>query len=130
MQFVVNAIGALFQGLKTYWDTVFGLLFMWLNHLWGMGEKATDRMYEWLEQFFWWSWEQSVIKLNEVLATVNLTLPSLPSFPTSQYYPYLAMANEWLPLSEGVTLVILYFATLVVYIPIRIIIRHLPVVGG
>lgn len=44
--------------------------------------------------------------------------------------PYTGYVNQMLPLSEGATLIAAYWTFYVVYVPVRILLRHLPAVGG
>lgn len=90
---------------------------------------ATDRMFAWLQRWMLWAWEYMWLYVGQVWDSVGLPDLSLPTIPGT-YYTTFAMANEWLPLREGILLVILYFTFVIVLTPARVILRHLPVIGG
>lgn len=90
---------------------------------------ATDRMFEWLQRWLFWAWEYMWLYMVELWDALNMPTLSLPTIP-SGYYTAFAMANEWIPLNEGLTLTVIYFTFIIAMTPLRVIIRHLPVVGG
>jgi hypothetical protein len=90
---------------------------------------TTDRMFDWLQAWFFWAWEYMWIYLVALWEGIGMPDLALPEIPSS-YYAAFAMANQWVPLREGLLLVIVYFAFVLAITPARVIVRHLPVVGG
>lgn len=62
----------------------------------------------------------------------------LPQWPAASYFtqvwvtiaPYMWWANQWVPLVEGLTMLFWYLLFYALYVPVRMVLRHLPFVGG
>lgn len=70
-----------------------------------------------------WSWVQGLLDL------VNLPDIVWPTAPPLFNYA-LASADLWFPVTESITLLGAYWTLYLATIPVRIILRHLPAVGG
>lgn len=69
-----------------------------------------------------------------IFATLGVTSVTTQDFPTmmSDYglWPYYAAVNDWIPLSEWFVFVVAYCGLYLIYMPIKVVLRHLPLIGG
>lgn len=79
-----------------------------------------------LLMYFWgFIWGQ----ISSLMGDIPFPTLTIPAWP-AQFLAFCAMANYWIPLSESVTLVGIFFTVWIVWMPVKIILRHLPVIGG
>lgn len=80
----------------------------------------------------YWIWEQLWDLLSSFLG--NLGIPNLDTLFDSPIAnginSALAAANQWVPVTFGLTLLGMYMTFWVALIPVRFILGHLPTVGG
>jgi hypothetical protein len=91
----------------------------------GVGQNLFAWMQSLLFTLWGYIWDQIVDQLS-FIPWPQLELP----VPSATIIGYARMANYWIPLEEGATLLGVYVTLLLIFMPIRIVLRHLPVIGG
>lgn len=91
----------------------------------GVGQNV----FAWLQSLLFWIWGSIWERIEELTSFIPWPELHLP-VPTATLLGYARMANHWLPLQEAATLFGVYVTLLVIFMPIKVVLRHLPVIGG
>lgn len=97
--------------------------------------KVSQNTFAAIQQAFLWMWLMLYAVVTATLASLGMpyeTWPAAEIFYSAWSWcgPYLYYANYWVPLSEALSMFVFYCLFWVAFIPIKIVLRHLPVVGG
>jgi len=88
-----------------------------------------------LQNVMYWVWGFGWSLFNGFLATLHIPTLAIPSLTAAlSAHPALLTAyqwaNDWLPVSEGITLAGSYFTVLVVATPVKMVLRRIPYING